>query len=66
MGKADCAGHRTTEIEQWLKAVKREEGLENPTLDKTRRVMRDAAPELRLLIEFAGVAFLLRPKRRTR
>jgi integrase len=26
-------------LEQWLKAVKREEGLENPTLDKTRRVM---------------------------
>jgi len=27
------------EIEQWLKALKREEGLANPTLDKIRRVM---------------------------
>jgi len=27
------------EIEQWLKALKREEGLENPTLDKMRRLM---------------------------
>ncbi len=27
------------EIEQWLKALKREEGLENPTLDKILRVM---------------------------
>jgi len=27
------------EIEQWLRSVKREDELENPTLDKTRRVM---------------------------
>jgi hypothetical protein len=27
------------EIEQWLRALKREEGLENPTLDKMRRLM---------------------------
>jgi hypothetical protein len=27
------------EVEQWLKALKREEGLENPTLDKMRRRM---------------------------
>jgi hypothetical protein len=27
------------EIEQWLKAVKKEERLENPTVDKMRRVM---------------------------
>jgi hypothetical protein len=27
------------EIENWLRAVKREDGLENPTLDKIRRVM---------------------------
>lgn len=27
------------EIEQWLKGLKREESLENPTLDRTRRVM---------------------------
>ena len=27
------------EIEQWLKALKHEEGLENPTLDKMRRLM---------------------------
>jgi integrase len=27
------------EIETWLRAVKREDGLENPTLDKARRVM---------------------------
>lgn len=27
------------EIENWLRAVKREENYENPTLDKTRRVM---------------------------
>ena len=27
------------EVEQWLKALKREEGLANPTLDRMRRVM---------------------------
>ena len=27
------------EIENWLRAVKREEGLENPTVDKARRIM---------------------------
>lgn len=32
-------GIEPLEIEQWLKAVKKEEQLENPTVDKTRRVM---------------------------
>jgi hypothetical protein len=27
------------EIEQWLQAAKKEEGQENPTVDKMRRVM---------------------------
>jgi hypothetical protein len=26
-------------VEEWLKALKRKEGLANPTLDKMRRVM---------------------------
>lgn len=37
--KRPALGIEPLEVEQWLKAVKREEGLENPTLDKTRRVM---------------------------
>jgi integrase len=38
-GKRTALGIEPLEIEQWLKAVKREEQLENPTLDKIRRVM---------------------------
>ena len=38
-GKRTALGIEPLEIEQWLKAVKREEQLQNPTLDKTRRVM---------------------------
>lgn len=38
-GKRDALGIKPLEVEQWLKALKREEELENPTLDKTRRVM---------------------------
>src|SRR5215813_2298702 len=38
-GKKDALGIEPLEVEQWLKALKRDEGLENPTLDKTRRVM---------------------------
>src|SRR5437660_1995901 len=38
-GKRDALGIRPLQVEQWLKALKVEEGLENPTLDKTRRVM---------------------------
>ena len=38
-GKRTARGIAALEIEQWLKAIKREEQLENPTLDKTRRVM---------------------------
>jgi integrase len=38
-GKRTALGIEPLEIEQWLKAIKREEGLENPTLDKTWRVM---------------------------
>ncbi len=38
-GKRTALGIEPLEIEQWLKAIKREEQLENPTLDKTRRVM---------------------------
>jgi hypothetical protein len=38
-GKRTALGMEPLEIEQWLKAIKREEQLENPTLDKTRRVM---------------------------
>ena len=37
--KRDALGIKPLEVEQWLKALKREEGLENPTFDKTRRVM---------------------------
>jgi hypothetical protein len=38
-GKRDALGIEPLQVEQWLKALKVEEGLENPTLDKTRRVM---------------------------
>jgi hypothetical protein len=38
-GKRVALGIEPLEIEQWLKAVKKEEQLENPTVDKTRRVM---------------------------
>ena len=38
-GKRLALSLEPLEIEQWLKALKREECLENPTLDKIRRVM---------------------------
>ncbi len=38
-GKRAALGIEPLEIEQWLKAIKQEEELENPTLDKIRRVM---------------------------
>jgi integrase len=38
-GTRVALGIEPLEIEQWLKAVKKEERLENPTLDKMRRVM---------------------------
>jgi integrase len=38
-GKRAALGLEPLEVEQWLKAIKREEGLEYPTLDKVRRVM---------------------------
>jgi len=38
-GKRKALNIEPLEIEQWLKALKREHGLENPTLDKIRRVM---------------------------
>ena len=38
-GRRIALGIEPLEIEQWLKAVKREEDLENPTVDKMRRVM---------------------------
>jgi integrase len=38
-GKRAALSLEPLEIEQWLKALKREEGLANPTLDKIRRVM---------------------------
>ena len=38
-GKRVALSIEPLEVEQWLKALKREEGLENPTLDKMRRVM---------------------------
>ena len=37
--KRDALGITPLEIEQWLKTLKREEEYQNPTLDKTRRVM---------------------------
>lgn len=38
-GKQVALGIEPLEIEQWLKAVKKDEQLENPTVDKMRRVM---------------------------
>ena len=38
-GQRMALGIEPLEIEQWLKALKKEEGWENPTLDKLRRVM---------------------------
>ena len=38
-GKRLALAIEPLEVEQWLKALKREEGLANPTLDKIRRVM---------------------------
>jgi integrase len=38
-GKRNALSIEPLEIEQWLKALKREQGLENLTLDKIRRVM---------------------------
>lgn len=38
-GKKTALGIQPLEIEQWLSSLKREERLENPTLDKMRRVM---------------------------
>ena len=33
------SGYTPLEIERWLTTLKKEEGLENPTLDRVRRVM---------------------------
>jgi hypothetical protein len=38
-GKRVALGVEPLEIEQWLQAAKKEEGQENPTVDKMRRVM---------------------------
>jgi integrase len=38
-GKRPALGIEPLEVETWLKALKRDKGYENPTLDKTRRVM---------------------------
>jgi len=38
-GKRVALSVEPLEIEQWLKSVKKQEELENPTLDKMRRVM---------------------------
>jgi integrase len=38
-GKRAALGIEPLEIEKWLQALRREKGLANPTLDKTRRVM---------------------------
>jgi len=38
-GKRIALGIEPLEIEKWLQALRRENGLANPTLDKTRRVM---------------------------
>ena len=38
-GKRVALSLEPLEVEQWLKAIKRDEGLANPTLDKIRRVM---------------------------
>ena len=38
-GKRAALSITPLEVEQWLRALKRDDGLENPTLDKIRRVM---------------------------
>jgi integrase len=38
-GRRSALGIEPLEIEKWLQALRREKGLANPTLDKTRRVM---------------------------
>ncbi len=38
-GNRIALGIEPLEVEQWLRALKKEEDLANPTLDKTRRVM---------------------------
>jgi integrase len=38
-GKRTALGIEPLEVEQWLKAIKSNEGLANPTLDRVRRVM---------------------------
>jgi integrase len=38
-GKRAALSLEPLEVEQWLKAIKRDQGLANPTLDKIRRVM---------------------------
>jgi integrase len=38
-GRRAALGLEPLEVEQWLKALKCDEGLENPTVDKIRRVM---------------------------
>jgi hypothetical protein len=38
-GNRVALGLEPLEVEEWLKALKRKEGLANPTLDKMRRVM---------------------------
>jgi integrase len=38
-GKRVALGIEPLEVEQWLKALKREKNLQNPTLDKQRRLM---------------------------
>jgi hypothetical protein len=39
MGNRIALGIEPLEVEQWLRALKKEGYLANPTLDKTRRIM---------------------------
>jgi hypothetical protein len=39
MGNRIALGIEPLEVEQWLRAMKKDRDLANPTLDKTRRVM---------------------------
>jgi hypothetical protein len=39
MGQQNRAGIEPLEVEEWLTTLKKEEELENPTLDRLRRVM---------------------------
>ena len=51
-------GIEPLEVEQWLKGLKNKEGLANPTLDRTRRVMSlrlQAPPTLRADSSKSGV-----------